>query len=459
MSPRVPAIPPRVGAKPIVAIVGRPNVGKSTLFNRLVGARLAIVEDQPGVTRDRNYADTDLFGVYVTLVDTGGFDPEPGDPVTDLTRSQVQFAVDEADVIVCVFDGRAPLTAPDFETVQLLRRSGKPVVFTANKVDGERHEAGALDGYRVGVDEITLVSALHGRGVGDLADRIVEALPPSARDDHDDGSFEEPEGAVRVAVVGRPNAGKSSLVNRLLREERMLISDEPGTTRDPIDSLLQHEMGAFVLIDTAGLRKKRRVSSGPERHAVFAAVRALQRAHVAVLMIDADAGPAEQDAKIAGLALDRGCALVVASNKWDLLRGQAASRRVESSTRDVLSFAPFAPFVRVSAKTGRGVNVLMRTVSEIAIEHNRRVPTAALNKFFEELVLRKPPPMRGSRPVKFYYVAQVAVRPPKIVVSCNYPDAIHFSYQRFVGNRIRERFGFHGTPMRLVFKGKGRKRP
>lgn len=460
MSRRVPAIPPRVGANPIVAIVGRPNVGKSTLFNRIVGARLAIVEDQPGVTRDRNYADADLFGVQVTLVDTGGFDPEPGDPVTDLTRSQVQFAVDEADVIVCVFDGRAALTAPDFETVRLLRRSGKPVVFTANKVDGEKHEAGALEGYRVGVDELTLVSALHGRGVGDLVDCIVAALPPREDDDSDDGAaVAEPEAAVRVAVVGRPNAGKSSLINRLLQEERMLISDVPGTTRDPIDSLYRHEKGTFVLIDTAGLRKKRRVSSGPERHAVFAAVRALQRAHVAVLMIDADTGPAEQDAKIAGLALDRGCALVVASNKWDLVKGQGASRRVEESTRDVLSFAPYAPFVRVSAKTGRGVNVLMRTVGEIAIEHNRRVPTAELNKFFEELVLRKPPPMRGARPVKFYYVSQVAVRPPKIMVSCNYPDAVHFSYQRFVGNRIRERFGFHGTPMRLVFKGKGRKRP
>lgn len=454
MSRRVPAMPPIVGARPIVAIVGRPNVGKSTLFNRLAGAPLAIVEDEPGVTRDRHYADADFFGVAVTLVDTGGFDPEPGDPITDLTRGQVELAIEEADVIVCVFDGREPLTSPDFETVRLLRRSGKPVVFAANKVDGERHEAGALDGYEVGLDELHLVSALHGRGISDLVDDIVEALPRERA-----GAVEVPEaegGSVRVAVVGRPNAGKSSLINRLLGADRLLTSDVPGTTRDPIDSLLTDEAGPLVLIDTAGLRRKRSIASAPERHAVFAALKALQRAHVAVLLIDAAAGPAEQDAKIAGLALDRGCALVVALNKWDLIKGHEAARRVTDQTRDVLTFAPYAPQVRVSAATGRGLKRLVGTVREVAAEHDRRVPTGELNRFFEELVARKPPPLKGSRPVKFFYVSQVAVRPPKFVVTCNYPDAVHFSYQRFIQNQLREQFGFGGTPFRLVFRGRGR---
>lgn len=419
-----------------------------------MGAKLAIVEDEPGVTRDRHYADVDIFGTPVTIVDTGGWDPEPGDPVTDLTRSQVNLAIEEADLILCVFDGRQELSAADYDTVKLLRRSGKPVIFTANKVDGDKHEAEALAGYAVGVDELTLVSALHGRNTTDLADRILENLPQR---EAEEGVDEEPENAVRVAVIGRPNAGKSSLVNHLLGEERMLISDIPGTTRDSIDSLIMHEGQPMVMIDTAGLRKKRRVSKAPERHAVFSALRALQRAHVAILMVDSENGSAEQDAKIAGLAIDRGCALIIAPNKWDLIRGKEQSKEVIDQVREVLSFAPYAPLVRVSAKTGKGVSKLLSKVREVAEEHNKRISTGELNRFFEELVFNKPPPMKGGRPVKFYYCAQVAVRPPKIVVTCNFPNAVHFSYQRFVQNRLRERFGFNGTPMRVVFKARSRR--
>jgi GTP-binding protein len=285
----------------------------------------------------------------------------------------------------------------------------------------------------------------------DLVERIIAALP-----DRELLEVEEPAGTIRVAVVGRPNAGKSSLVNRLLGEQRMLTSDVPGTTRDAIDSFFEFRGHPLVLIDTAGLRKKRQVASAPERHAVFSAVRALRRAHVAVLLVDSPVGPGEQDAKIAGLAVDRGCALVVAPNKCDLLRGEDAASIAER-TREVLSFAPYAPLVRISAATGRGVNDLLAAVLKVAEEHDRRVSTGELNRFFEDLVLHHPPPLRGGRPVKLYYASQVAVRPPKFVISCNYPDAVHFSYQRFIMNRLREQFGYDGTPMRLVFKGRARK--
>jgi GTP-binding protein len=449
---RVPSLPPQVGAKPIVAIVGRPNVGKSTLFNRLAGVSLAIVEDQPGVTRDRNYADTDFFGVPVTIVDTGGFDPEPGDPVTDLTREQVQLAVEEADAILCVFDGRTALTNADMETVRLLRRSGKPVVFAANKVDAARYEAAAMEAYQLGLEELTMISAAHGRGVNDLVDRIAAVLPDMA----EEAAEETPEGTIRVALIGRPNAGKSSLINKLLGHERMLTNDQPGTTRDSIDSRFVHDEQSYVLIDTAGLRRRSRIADRSERHAVFSAIRALQRAHVAILLLDAQAGAAEQDAKVAGLAVDRGCALLVAGNKWDLVRGQEAADAAGYQAQQVLTFLPYVPFVRVSAKTGRGVDRLLATVKRIAEEHNRRVGTGELNRFFEEMVTHKPPPLKGGRPIKFYYAAQVAVRPPRFIISCNYPDAVHFSYRRFIMNRLRERFGFEGTPIRLVFKGRGR---
>lgn len=450
---RRPNIPTTVGSRPVVAVVGRPNVGKSTLFNRLVGAQIAIVEDKPGVTRDRNYADADLFGTEVTLVDTGGFDPEPGDPVTDLTRGQVQVAVDEADLILCVFDGRSPLTPADHETVRLLRRSGKPVVFAANKVDGDKQEAAGLDAYEAGMDRLFLVSALHGRGVGDLVDALVEALPEREAPE----PVEAPESAVRVALVGRPNAGKSSLVNRLLGEERMLTDAAPGTTRDPIDSLVVHDGNPYVLIDTAGVRRRSKVSDASERHAVFAAIRSLDRAHVAVLVVDAAEGAAEQDARIAGLAVDRGCALVVAANKWDLVEGEAASKAASEGLREVLAFAPWAPHCRLSARTGRGLRRLLETVGKAAAEHDKRVGTGELNRFFEDLVAAKPPPLKGSRPVKFYYVSQVSVRPPKLVISCNYPDAIHFSYHRFIVNRIRERYGFEGTPLKVTYRRQGKR--
>lgn len=439
----------------VVAIVGRPNVGKSTLFNRLVGGRVAIVEDQPGVTRDRNYADADLFGVPVTVVDTGGFDPEPGDPVTDLTRGQVQVAVDEADVVVCLLDGRTELTSADHETVRLLRRSRKPVVFAANKVDAERFEAGALAAYEMGIEGLELISALHGRGTGDLVDRIVEALPDRPAPEPE--AEAEPESTVRVAIIGRPNAGKSSLINRLLGQERMLIDDRPGTTRDSIDTLIDHQGRPLVLIDTAGVRRRSRIADASERHAVFAAIRALERAHVAVLLIDAEGGAAEQDAKLAGLAVDRGCAVAIAPNKWDLIRGHDAAKAAVAQCREVLSFISYAPLVRVSAKTGKGLGRLVEAVFGLADEANLRVGTGELNRFFEDLVAIKPPPMRGGRPVKFFYAAQVAVRPPKFVITCNAPDAVHFSYRRFVSNQIREAFGFRHTPIRLVFKGRKRR--
>lgn len=463
----VPHHPSRLGDLPVVAVLGRPNVGKSTLFNRLVGRAASIVEDRPGVTRDRLYADATIDDKECTLVDMGGWEISPDGAVEEGINKQCRIALDQSDLILFVVDGRTTPTNGDHETVDILRRSQTPSIMVINKIDGAHHESGAGDCFSLGLDTFAMVSALHGRGFGNLEDLIYERLPEKDElqtDDEDDLESKETEDgekkyALRVAIVGRPNAGKSSLVNKLLEEDRLLTLDEPGTTRDAVDSLLELDGKSYVLIDTAGIRRKSKVPiDGPERMAVSSAVKAMERCRVAVLLLDAGEGIAEQDAKVLGLAVDRNRAVVFALNKWDLVKGSRdARKKITEDTRDVLAFAPWARIVNISALTGAGFRALFKAIDDAHHEFCKRVSTSQLNKLFEDIVEQHPPPLRKGRPVKLYYATQASVRPPTFVVQCSYPEALHFSYQRYVQNRIRETFGFEGTPVRVLFRKRKRR--
>jgi GTP-binding protein len=436
--------------RPLVAIVGRPNVGKSTLFNRLIGEQIAIVEDVPGVTRDRHYADAFALGREFVLIDTGGFDPESDDPMKAGIASQVRLALDECDVVICVVDATVDPLPADREAIALLRNAGKPVIFVANKADSQSKEHDAVSYYELGVESILPISALHGRGIGELEEAIADRLPPAV-------VRTAPELDVpRVAIVGRPNAGKSSLVNQLCGEERQLVDDRPGTTVDSIDTLVERDGERFVLIDTAGIRRKRSVKKrGVEALSVLQAIRSIERSDVVVLMIDAVAGVGEQDAKIAGLADDRGRALIITLNKTDLL-DRDAQKKAMDRTREVLAFVPWAPMVTVSALHGRGVSALLGRVRDAVTEHQKRIATAELNRFFEDVIERHPPPTMHHRAVRLYYITQASVAPPTFVVMANQPKDVHFSYRRYVVNQIRKRFGFKGTPIRVRYRGKKR---
>ena len=443
-------LPPGAGGMPIVAVVGRPNVGKSTLFNRLARQKVAIVHDEPGVTRDRHYADTSAFGRDYTLVDTGGFDPESDDPMKSGIASHVKAAIAEADAIVFVTDATTELTSADRAAVNLLRRTDKPVFFTANKADSPRVDADAMDLYRLGVKKVFPISALHGRGIGDLEAAIVESLPPEAERSEDD------ERIPRIAIVGRPNAGKSSLMNRVLGEDRMLVDERPGTTRDAIDALVERGDKRYVFIDTAGIRRKGKVikaEDNVEAVSVLHAIRGIERAHVVVLMCDAREGVAEQDAKIMGLAEERGRGMIIALNKIDLL-AKDEMKHLEETTRDKISFAPYVPVVTLSAKTGRGVPELFRTIDLVRDSYNKRVGTGELNRFFESVLDTHPPPTKGGKAPRLYYVTQAESSPPTFVAITNAPDSIHFSYRRFVVNQLRKHFGFEGVPIRIFYKAK-----
>ena len=437
---------------PLVAIVGRPNVGKSTLFNRLVGQNRAIVEDRPGVTRDRMYASADAFGRPYAIVDTGGFDPDDADPVFVGIRAQVEIAISEAALVVCVLDARAGPSPADLVAVQLLRESGKPAIFVANKSDAPEVDAVALALHELGVPEILNVSAVHGRGVGALVERIAAQLP--AQEPQPDP---EAGGPVRVAIVGRPNAGKSSLVNTLLGEERMLVDARPGTTRDAIDSVLVRGEKRWVLVDTAGIRRRRSVEAGAESLAVFAAIRAIERADVAVLLVDATGTVADQDLRILGLATDRGAAVAIALSKWDLVApGAKKAKDLLTKAAEAIRFAPYVPILPLSSKTRRGTERLLRTVDEVAAARLHRIPTAALNRFFESVIQRNPPPTSGGKSVRLHYVTQASVAPPTFVVQTNAAD-VKDHYRRFVERSIREAFGFGGVPIRVLYRAKRRK--
>ena len=459
MTKHRPKLPPRkapagTSGLPIVAIVGRPNVGKSTLFNRLARRRLAIVHDEPGVTRDRHYVDATAYGKNYTLVDTGGFDPEDPDPMRAGIARHVREAIKEADVIVFVTDATTGLTTGDRAAVDLLRRSKKPVFFSANKADKPSLDGEAFELYRLGVEKVYPVSALHGRGIGELEEAFVEALPEVA-------SEEGPtEGVTRVAIIGRPNAGKSSLLNRLLGEERMLVDNKPGTTRDAIDTFIEKHGQSYVFIDTAGIRKKSKVTKAEdaiESMSVYQSIRSIERAEVALLMCDAKEGVAEQDAKILGLVEERGRGMVIALNKCDLL-SKSEYEKAEEAARAKISFAPYVPVVRISAKTGRGLDTLLKTIGDVREAFTKRVTTGELNRFFAEVIETRSPPTSGGRAPRLYFITQAETAPPTFVVVASHPDSVHFSYRRYVSNQLRKRFGFDGVPIRVLYKEKRRRK-
>ena len=441
---------------PIVAIVGRPNVGKSTLFNRLARKNLAIIHDEPGVTRDRQYAVTHGFGHPFTLVDTGGFDPESDDPMKSGIAEHVKAAIAEADVVVFVTDGTAPLDAADKAAVDLLRRANKPVLYAANKADSPRTDADAFELYRTGAKHVHAVSALHGRGIGDLERAIVEALPTNMTKE-----IASSDGIPRVAIVGRPNAGKSSLLNRIIGTARSLVDDRPGTTRDAIDAYVEKGGGKYVFIDTAGIRRKGKVTKAHdqvEAVSILVAIKSIERSDVTVLLCDAREGVAEQDAKILGMAEERGRAMIIVLNKCDLLDAKELGK-AEEDARDKISFAPFSPVVRLSAKTGRGTAELLKTIDHVYQAFHKRVGTGELNRFFEQCIATRSPPTSGGKAPRLYYITQAETSPPVFVCLASSPDAVHFSYRRYIVNQLRKNFGFDGVPIRVVYKERRRGKP
>lgn len=444
--------------QPLVAVVGRPNVGKSTLFNRLVGFDKAVVHDRPGVTRDRLYEPAELQGRHVLFVDTGGIESESAGDLLASMRRQSLIAVDEADVILFVVDGRQGLTPTDREIALLLRRSGKPVVLVVNKIDGPGQEELAADFWQLGMTPLVTVSSAHGRGLYELSDAVVERLPahePGEEDEDDDTEEildeDEPAGPTRIAVVGRPNIGKSTLINKLLGEERHVVDDAPGTTMDPVDSALEVEGKQYVFVDTAGVRKRARIDDALERWVTLRAIRSIERCHVTLLMIDATEGVTDQDAKLAQLVGERGRAVIVLLNKWDLTKGndEIDAARVRDMLEQKLPHLAFAPYLFLSAKTGRGVHRILPTVDRVFEEFSRRIPTPVLNRFLESAVHAHTPPQRYHHPVRLYYVAQTRVRPPTFAVFSNTPEGVGPAYRRYLVGRLREEFGFEGTPIRL----------
>jgi len=434
--------------RPIVAIVGRPNVGKSTLFNRLVGQRRAIVDDMPGVTRDRNYANVDSFDIPFTLIDTGGFEPVSQELLLQQMRTQSQLAMEEADVIIFLMDGRAGLTAADREVAAMLRKIKKPVFHAVNKVDGDKVEALAAEFYELGIANFYPISAAHNRGVGDLMDEVVAAFPKSAITPEEDE-------LTKIAVIGRPNVGKSSLVNRLLGFERSVANPVAGTTRDSTDTLFTCNKKRYLLIDTAGIRRKGKVSLKIETYSVVDALRSIERADVVLIVINAEEGVTEQDTKIAGYAYEAGRSCLFVVNKWDTVEKDNTSMgKFVESIRMGFKYLSFAPIVFVSAKTGQRTGKIMSEVDALMEQYTKRVSTADLNNVFKEAVESHHAPLSSGRRVKFYFATQVAIKPPSFVIFTNQPEGIHFSYERYLSNKIREAFVFTGTPIKLMFRGR-----
>ncbi len=434
----------------LVAIVGRPNVGKSTLFNRILGQRKAIVEDFPGVTRDRNYAEVTRFGTPFMLIDTGGFEPASENALLVQMREQSQFAIEEADLILFVMDGKSGLTPSDTEVAAMLRKVSKPVLYVVNKVDGERQEEAAVEFYSLGIDQLITVSAEHGRGIDDLMEEVTALLPTAQRS-------EAEEGTTRLAVIGRPNVGKSSLVNRLLGYERVVANPQAGTTRDSVDTPFTYHHKRYLLIDTAGIRRKGKVSQKLEKFSVIQALKSMERAHIALIVIDAAEGVTDQDLTIAGYAEEKGRAVILVVNKWDQVpKDHSTMGEYVKRLRESFKFIPYAPIVFVSALTGQRVANIMAEVEKVAVEFNRKVSTSALNQVISDAERTHPPAVFQGKRIKMFYATQTAVRPPTFVVFVNRAEGIHFSYQRFLTNKIREAFGFAGAPIRLQFRDRER---
>lgn len=433
--------------KPIVAIAGRPNVGKSHLFNRLVQKKIAIVEDEPGVTRDRLYAMMEWQGEEFILVDTGGIESTNSGLIKEQVRQQAELAILEADVVLFVVDGQDGLTAGDLEVAELLHRIQKPVQVVVNKVDHPKMEAVVFDFYSLGLGEVIPVSAEHGINIGDLLDLVVSLLPKEITTRAD----EEKEDLIKIAVVGKPNTGKSSIVNRILGEQRVIVSSEAGTTRDAIDTRVELEDTPYLLIDTAGLRRPSRIEIPTERYSVFRALRAIDRSDIALLVIDAVEGVTEQDKRIAGYVHEAGRGLIIAVNKWDLIiKDTKTTKKHEEEIRRELPFLHYAPLLFISALTGQRVTRLLPLAREITANSKQQIITPELNRLIREVVELKPPPSRKGRQVKIYYALQTNVQPPTFLLFVNDPRLLHFSYLRYLENKLRESFHFSGTPLRII---------
>ena len=438
--------------KPILAIVGRPNVGKSTLFNRIARGRKAIVWDEPGVTRDRNYADVERDEGSFTLIDTGGFEPVSKDRIFVQMREQCQLAMDEADAVLFMMDGKEGLTPSDREIVDILRKLNKPVFYIVNKIDGPKHEEKALEFYGLGMEPVYSISADNGYGVNGLMDEITKVLPSSTEKKWD-------QDVTKVAVLGRPNVGKSSLVNRLLGYKRVLVDEAPGTTRDAIDTLLERDGKRYVLVDTAGIRRKSRISLRLEKYSIVEALRTIDRSDVALLLLDSKEGVTDQDARIGGFIHEKGKGCILVVNKWDLVEKDSQTIvRYEREVREGLKYLSYAPMLFISALTGQRVRKVLDAVDHVSGQTKKRISTSPLNNYFRKWVEKFPPPLYKNRSVKMNYITQVSTAPPTFVIYTNIPEGIHFSYERHLLNQMREAFGFEGVAVRLLFRKKGKEK-
>ena len=434
-------------SKPIVAIVGRPNVGKSTLFNALAGERIAIVQDKPGVTRDRIYAEVSWLNMEFTLIDTGGIEPESNDVILSQMREQAEIAIATADVIVFMTDVRQGLVDSDAKVADMLRRSKKPVLLVVNKVDSfEKFMPDVYEFYNLGIGDPIPISAASKLGLGDMLDEITSHF--NKRD-----AEEEEDECPRIAIVGKPNVGKSSIINRLVGEDRVIVSDVAGTTRDAIDTAVKHNGKEYVFIDTAGLRRKNKIKEELEKYMIVRTVSAVERADVVVVVIDAGEGVTEQDAKIAGIAHERGKGVIIAVNKWDVVeKDDRTMNKFTASVRDTLAFMPYAEIMFISAKTGQRLVKLYDTIDMVIENHALRVATGVLNEIMSEAVAMQQPPSDKGKRLKLYYITQVAVKPPTFVIFVNDKELMHFSYTRYIENRIRDAFGFKGTPLKFIIR-------
>lgn len=431
--------------KPIVSIVGRPNVGKSTFFNRVTGTRKALVDDFPGVTRDRHYGDVVWNGVNFTLVDTGGFLDDDEDEFAQEIRSQIRQAIEDSDIIILLMDGKSGISPFDEDIVKILRPLSQPVFFAVNKIDGVEQEVRLYDFYSLGIEKLYPISAEHRYGISDFLDDLTDILPKT--------DVEKTGDVVRLAVVGKPNVGKSSLINRILGQKRLLVSDMPGTTRDAIDSICIISERPYLLIDTAGIRRKAKVSQKIEKFSIIKALRSLDRCDVALIVLDAHQGITEQDINIAGYAFERGCGCIFLLNKWDLVKKDSkTTKKYYDRLRMEAKFLSFAPMITISALTGQRVFKIFDLVEEVFKQYTLRVGTGQLNRIFQQAIDQNEPSLFKGRRLKFYYATQVSTRPPTFVCFVNYPDAVHFSYKRYLMNRIRINAGLDKTPIRIIFR-------
>ncbi len=433
--------------KSLVAVVGRPNVGKSTLFNALAGERISIVKDTPGITRDRIYADVTWLDKNFTLIDTGGIEPDSKDIILSQMREQAQIAIDSADVIIFLVDVKQGLTDDDSNVAQMLRKSHKPVVLAVNKVDDyKKYMADVYEFYNLGIGEPIPISAANRLGIGELLDEVIKFFPEGE-------VVEEDENIPKVAIIGKPNVGKSSIINKLLGEDRLIVSDIAGTTRDAVDTNLKYDGKEYILIDTAGVRRKSKIKEELERFMIVRTVAAVERCDVCVLVIDATEGITDQDAKLAGIAHERGKGLIIAVNKWDLVeKNDKTVNTFNDFIRDMLSFAPYAEILYISAKTGQRLPKLYNLIDVVNENHSLRVQTGVLNEIMAQAVAMQQPPTDKGKRLKLYYITQVAVKPPTFVIFVNDKNLMHFSYTRYIENRIRESFGFKGVPLKFIIR-------